>query len=504
MPIKVEAAIVTQKRPLAEYNTDSVNVNGKVMPREVILNGYKGSGILSGRVHFTLASSDVEGFADASVVAFNDRAELFSRARDPISVFSGFFEDCRSALFSMKRSENELVSAGFYSNGKKAVLAHNGETKLYLQRLGIVTPVTADKVEDTTADFSAAVFNDVCEGDIFILLSPGAAQVLGDKEIEDILRISDGSVKRIVNYILKVALASDGDKAVSAIAVRVLEAVSEEEILPETEELDAVAEEEASASDAAEEKAEEVLDEDNASAEEAAEEGSAENSGEAVAEEAEAEENVTDDAEAEAEESVSEEAEAEAAEETETENSDEAASEEAEEASETAEETADADEDEDIVDSFSKNALEMFGAEDIVNAEEESEPSDAEGEDAFKVVFDEAAFFEDTSNEEAKEEKKEKGTGKLKTLLLLVLGMVLSFVASAIVVFLIIPAFSGSNEEIPIEEITADETTTATNAEDETASGDISEDEATPEEATTEEAVTEEAASESESVFVVG
>ena len=59
MPMKVEAAIVTQKRPLALYNTDSVNVNGKVMPREVIKNGYKGSGILSGNVYFALTSSGV-------------------------------------------------------------------------------------------------------------------------------------------------------------------------------------------------------------------------------------------------------------------------------------------------------------------------------------------------------------------------------------------------------------------------------------------------------------
>jgi 23S rRNA (uracil1939-C5)-methyltransferase len=87
------------------------------MPREVIKNGYKGSGVLSGSVYFALTSSDVEGFADASVAAFNDRAARFSRSREPMSVFGGFFEDCRGALLNMNRSADELVSAGFYASG---------------------------------------------------------------------------------------------------------------------------------------------------------------------------------------------------------------------------------------------------------------------------------------------------------------------------------------------------------------------------------------------------
>ena len=66
MPMKVEAAIVTQKRAEASFNTDSVNVNGKVFPRDVIKNGYKGSGVLSGNAFFALASSDIDGFADAA------------------------------------------------------------------------------------------------------------------------------------------------------------------------------------------------------------------------------------------------------------------------------------------------------------------------------------------------------------------------------------------------------------------------------------------------------
>ncbi|MBR3766816.1 MAG: hypothetical protein IKL10_01080 [Clostridia bacterium] len=230
MPMKVEAAIVTQKRPSAAYNTDSVNVNGKVFSRDVIKNGYKGSGILSGNVYFALTSSGVEGFADAAVAAFNERAEKFPVARDPRSVFSGFFEDCRSALMKMDKSEEELVSACLYASGRKVVLAKNGNAKLYAVRLNVCTPVTPEKVEDTVANYSSSVFPDVLVGDIFILVSSGVAELLSEKDIEDICRVSDGSVKKIVSLISKVAFARESEAAVSVIAVKVLETAVEEEI----------------------------------------------------------------------------------------------------------------------------------------------------------------------------------------------------------------------------------------------------------------------------------
>lgn len=230
MPMKVEAAIVTQKRAEASFNTDSVNVNGKVFPRDVIKNGYKGSGIISGSVYFALTSSVVDGFADAAVAAFNERAQVFNVAKDARTVFSGFYEDCRNALLNMGRKENELTCAGFFAKDRKVVLSGNEGVKLYLSRLGNCTPVTPEKAVDTTADYSSCVFADVTPGDIFILLSPGSAEVLSEKEIEDICRISDGSVKRIVSYITKVGLAKEGGNAVSAIAVKILETAAEEEL----------------------------------------------------------------------------------------------------------------------------------------------------------------------------------------------------------------------------------------------------------------------------------
>ncbi len=447
MPMKVEAAIVTQKRPEAVYNTDSVNVNGKVMPREVIKNGYKGSGVLSGSVYFAITSSDVEGFADASVMAFNERAELFARSREPMSVFSGFFEDCRGALLNMERSENDLVCAGFYARGRKAVIARNGATKIYLQRLGVTAPVTTEKVADTTADFSGAVFSDVCEGDIFILLSPGAAEALGDKEIEDILRISDGSVKRVVNYILKVALAADSDKAVSAVVVKVLETAPEEEITGSV-----------FVPDYGEEK-EEALE-------------NTEESEEATAENTEEAEAYAKEAEPDAEEADSAEEADESAEEVvspaETEKSAQAAS----------------DETDDISAVFARNALEMFE-----NAEVLDEASDKNEEVLYTEELETAAEFEEAETAEAVTVEKNDGK-KSRTPLFVILGIMLAVSVSLIIAFFVVPAFSGNGEETTVEETTTEEESTDEETTDEETTVDESAEEETTEEITTAEETT--------------
>ncbi|MBQ6898387.1 MAG: hypothetical protein IJN70_05340 [Clostridia bacterium] len=436
MPMKVEAAIVTQKRPEAVYNTDSVNVNGKVMPREVIKNGYKGSGVLSGRIYFALTSSAVEGFADASVAAFNDRAGLFARSREPMSVFSGFFEDCRGALLNTDHSPEDLVGIGFYASGRRAVIALNGATRVYLQRLGVASPVTAEKVADTTADFSGAVFSDVCEGDIFILLSPGAAEVLGDKEIDDILRISDGSVKRVVNYILKVALAADGDKAVSAIVIKVLETDIEEEISAP-----------AFAPDFSEETKEENAEPAAAAKADAASE---------VSEEADASDTDSDDAAVE----------------------------------EAAAEVNDAD---DIANIFAKNALSMFeSTDDIVTAEKKNDT------ELYTEEIGNTDAAEDADNvAEEGESHGNQDNKKSRTPLFAILGIMLAVSLALIIAFVVVPAFSDGNEETTTEETTTEtESTDEATTDEETTDEETTAEETSSEEASAEETTTVRAAEE--------
>lgn len=434
MPMKVEAAIVTQKRAEASFNTDSVNVNGKVFPRDVIKNGYKGSGIISGSVYFALTSSVVDGFADAAVAAFNERAQVFDVAKDARTVFSGFYEDCRNALLNMGRKENDLTCAGFFAKGRKVVLAGNEGVKLYLSRLGNCTPVTPEKVIDTTADYSSSVFSDVTSGDIFILLSPGSAEVISEKEIEDICRISDGSVKRIVNYITKVGLAKDGENAVSAIVVKILETAAEEEITAPAFVPDFGAIEEKAETASVETEASEDTEtiKETAVAEEHNEESSLP---EAVAEE------IT-------------------------------------------EKTEDYSSDESVSVSLSE--------EEKAIAEEYTEKAEIK-EDAVPVVIDSDEVAEDTTAEEiAVEDKKEKTDKRTRVILFSILGVLVVISVILIgVIFANSDAFSGSEETTVSEETTQEEQTTDAETTEEESSDEVTEEDTSEEKTTEEESLTE-------------
>lgn len=230
MPIKVEAAVVTQKKTNTPFNTDSVNINGKLLPHEVVQNGYKGTGLMEGTVYFSLSSSEIEGFADASVAAFNERAENFrADEAEPSDIITGYFKDSVYALGEMGHKSSDLASSVMYAAGKTVILAKTGNTQLYAySKNGIakVAPALFSN-EDGCSQYGICTFPAVFPDDIFLLVSPGVSQVLTDKDLDDICKVADGSVKKIVSLIAKVTAAKEGSGGISAIAVKVIEAEEE-------------------------------------------------------------------------------------------------------------------------------------------------------------------------------------------------------------------------------------------------------------------------------------
>ena len=226
MPIKVEAAVVTQKKQNVPFNTDSVNINGKVLPREVIQNGYKGTGLMHGTVFFSISSSEIEGFADASVAAFNERAEAFhSPDAAAAEIITGYFKDSVYALGEMGHRSSELASSIFYASDDSVILAKTGNIQLYAYSkngFAKVSPALFANV-DGTSQYGICSFPSVAVGDIFLLVSPGVSQVLTDKDLDDICKAAEGSIKKIVNLIAKVTAVKQGDGGITAIAVKVVE-----------------------------------------------------------------------------------------------------------------------------------------------------------------------------------------------------------------------------------------------------------------------------------------
>ena len=230
MPIKVEAAVVTQKKQNVPFNPDSVNINGKVLPHEVVQSGYKGTGVMSGTVFFAVSSSDIEGFADASVAAFNERADhLNDENADPSDIITGYFKDSVYALGEMGHRSSDLDSSILYAYGNYVILAKTGNTQLYAYSkngFAKVTPALFAN-EDGASQYGLCTFPTVAVDDIFLLVSPGVTQVLTDKDLDDICKAAEGSVKKIVNLIFKVASVKQGSGGITAMAVKVLEADDE-------------------------------------------------------------------------------------------------------------------------------------------------------------------------------------------------------------------------------------------------------------------------------------
>ncbi|MBQ3537796.1 MAG: hypothetical protein IJA39_04370, partial [Clostridia bacterium] len=221
MPIKAEAAIITQKRPSQAFNNDSVNLNGKVFDREVIKNGYKGSGIITDNMYFALASSDVEGFADAAVTALIESAEGFS-SREPGNVLESYFSMCKEAVSSTAHASSKLSAVTLYACGRRVISCFDGNVKLYSVNANGVNAYSSENTP-SSGSCCTSVFPDVSVGDIFLLVTPGVCETLSDKDIADICKVSDGSVKRIASLITKVALSKIDTQAVSVIAVKILE-----------------------------------------------------------------------------------------------------------------------------------------------------------------------------------------------------------------------------------------------------------------------------------------
>lgn len=225
MSMRFEAAVITKKRVGEEFNTDSVNINGKILPREIILNGYKGAGVIDDKAYFALNSSFVEGYSDASVASFEDFAVHFNeKSTTPITIINEYFRNTVSAINSLNHTSKEISIGAAYCGKRNVILGRSGDTSLYSYSGGILKKINPENSmhDDAKSNYGCYTIHDVTVNDIFLLISPGASASLSDKDIADICRVSDGSVKKIVNIIARVAEAKLSSGGIGVIAIKIL------------------------------------------------------------------------------------------------------------------------------------------------------------------------------------------------------------------------------------------------------------------------------------------
>ena len=229
MPVKVEAAVITQKGTAAQFNSDSININKKVLPREVAANGYKGAGIVSGKSFFALACADVESCADAAVVSLNERSEQFlASSADVQDIFSDFYMDITGALTEMGHNSSAFSCALFYADEKSVVISQTGSVKCFRyseEKLYFVDPILSDHA-DALSQYGCCRFEDVKNGDLFFLMDANVADSLNNELLESIANKCAGNTKVAVKLLM-----SKVDSALNAGAFVLKILKDEEEII---------------------------------------------------------------------------------------------------------------------------------------------------------------------------------------------------------------------------------------------------------------------------------
>ena len=205
MSFKVEAAVITRKGTAAQFNSDSININKKVLPREVSANGYKGAGTVSGKSFFALACAPVESCADAAVVSLNERSsEFLSDSADVQNSFADFFKDITGALTEMGHNSSAFSCALFYADEKEAVISQTGSVKCFRyseEKLYFVDPMLEDH-SDAMSQYGSCRFSDVKDGDLFFLLDENVAGALNNELLEEICKQCAGNTKVAVKLLL--------------------------------------------------------------------------------------------------------------------------------------------------------------------------------------------------------------------------------------------------------------------------------------------------------------
>lgn len=229
MSFKVEAAVITQKGTSARFNSDSININKKVLPREVSANGYKGAGIVSGKAFFALAGAQVESCADAAVVSLNERSgEFLADSADVQNIFADFFKDITGALTEMGHNSSAFSCALFYADENEAIISQTGSVRCFRyseEKLYFVDPILSDHT-DALSQYGSCRFDDVKDGDLFFLLDENVADTLNNELLENICKQCAGNTKVAVKLLLSKV---SSELNAGAFALKVLK--SEEEVV---------------------------------------------------------------------------------------------------------------------------------------------------------------------------------------------------------------------------------------------------------------------------------
>ena len=229
MSMSVETAVVSRRGAAKDFNTDSVNVSGKLWPNDVVHGekGVRAAGTGTDRPYYVLASSDKKGTAESAASLFQSCVEKFSEDGSNDAVLIADY---------LKAFSKVLNETGFSSSDCDFSILTGVDDTVYIATAGVnkaytfyddtFIEIVPQQIgyADEKSSFGVAQCSNVKAGDIFILLPGKMVSALPAGLLEAVCKNAAGDVKKIVSLIASQAAKYGCKEAISAIVVKITDA----------------------------------------------------------------------------------------------------------------------------------------------------------------------------------------------------------------------------------------------------------------------------------------
>ncbi len=229
MSMSVETAVVSRRGAARDFNTDYVNVSGKLWPNDVVHGekGVRAAGTGTDRPYYVLASSDKKGTAESAASLFQSCVEKFSEdgANDAI-LLADYLKAFSKVLNETGFSSSDCDFSILTGVDDTVYIATAGGNKAYTFYDDTFIEIVPQQIgySDEKSSFGVAQCSNVKAGDIFILLPGKMVSALPAGLLEAVCKNAAGDVKKIVSLIASQAAKYGCKEAISAIVVKITDA----------------------------------------------------------------------------------------------------------------------------------------------------------------------------------------------------------------------------------------------------------------------------------------
>ena len=222
----IDAALISKKSSLLDYNTDGVNASGKIWPREIVHsdNGIRAAGSIQGKPYYVLADAKSKGTAESAADLFKSCVSEFAADGSNYSEKIGGFFRAFAQVLGKSGYDSEACNLGIFAGYEHRIYcAKSGKTRIFRFADGDFFEVKPQLFphEDGLSSYGVSVYNNVKPGEIYIYITGQVYNFLSESLLKAIIKNADGDIKKIVAMIVSNAVKNGCTEAVSAIVLKV-------------------------------------------------------------------------------------------------------------------------------------------------------------------------------------------------------------------------------------------------------------------------------------------